>query len=284
VAFRLLILYLVLTFLRLGELYPALAPYQIMNRGLLLCGAATAGAMAFGRVQYLRLPQPYLVVAFMLWCMSSAVLAQRWLGGYAAPFAVLSPNVALFLLLFLNLDSERRLRIGVAVLAVLGLIVALQALYSYHTLWRAQTFLLRTTEDDMDRDVSWDSPESAVSEAEVEADPQPPATEQGDDTEQAGDSRPASQVYIVRLRSLGFLHDPNDFAQALVSMVPLVLALRRPSRRLGNLLLVWLPIAGLLYAIALTRSRGAIIALATLCFLALRPWLGRAASLVIGTL
>src|SRR5690606_28660361 len=66
---------------------------------------------------------------------------------------------------------------------------------------------------------------------------------------------------IWRVRSWGFLNDPNDFAQAIVMALPMLFGARLEGRALRNLFRVWLPAAILVYAVWLTRSRGGVLGL-----------------------
>ena len=261
-AFLLLLAYLVLSFVRLGELFPGLARFELMDVATVLAGLAAVGAMLLGRGPRFRQPQPFILAAFALWAGFSVFAAIRWPGGALAALVSLAPSLAVFLLLYLNLDSYARVRTTCAVLSLLAVVTASQAAYSYHTGWKADLFL--STE------------RGTFSEDEVEFDPA--EDDRGSGAEERVRLGPG---WIARIRSLGFLSDPNDLAQALVSILPLLFALRG-GRALRNVLLVWLPAAGLLYAIALTRSRGVIPALALLLFLAFRRRLGHTLSLVIG--
>jgi O-antigen ligase len=69
--------------------------------------------------------------------------------------------------------------------------------------------------------------------------------------------------YVFRVRSLGPLSDPNDFAQAMVMALPMLVGLYRPGQLLRNLLLIGAPGGILFYAIKLTQSRGAQLGIGT---------------------
>jgi len=90
----------------------------------------------------------------------------------------------------------------------------------------------------------------------------------------------SSEVYIPRIRGLGFINDPNDFAQAIVCCIPLLWLWRKPNYKLSNLIAIYLPLSALLMGAYLTHSRGGLIALGVLLVLALRKWLGMAFSLI----
>jgi putative inorganic carbon (HCO3(-)) transporter len=286
-SFLLFLVYLGLSFLRPGEMYPELGRLGVMNVAVAITGLATIAAVLLGRTPSLRVPQPYLLAGFTLWSMLSVVLAVRWFGGALFALNGLAPSLALFVFFFLNLDTLARVRATCLALSLLSLVMVAQSVYSYHTGWRAQTFLLRQREDDPSEEVPYQTSEEgdAVAPAEEGAAGEPEGTPQEATSQEATPQAEQTHVgFIVRIRHLGFLNDPNDLAQALVSILPMLVALRLPQRRWRNALVVWLPAGALLYAVALTRSRGSIVALAVLLYLALRPKLGRTLSLVVGGL
>jgi hypothetical protein len=83
-----------------------------------------------------------------------------------------------------------------------------------------------------------------------------------------------SDDLIVRVRSTGFMTDPNDLAQSLVLAIPFFMFFWRKHSPLRNLFVVLLPICLLLYGVYLTHSRGAIISLAVMLLIASRSALG----------
>lgn len=109
---------------------------------------------------------------------------------------------------------------------------------------------------------------------------------QGVDSEGTGamldpDAIPAdddSGLFFWRVRSVGFLADPNDFAQMLVAALPLLWALWVRRRWLRNLVLVLLPTFVVGWAMYLTHSRGALVALSAVLFFAVRRSIGVVAS------
>jgi putative inorganic carbon (HCO3(-)) transporter len=84
-----------------------------------------------------------------------------------------------------------------------------------------------------------------------------------------------SGTLIWRLRSVGFLQDPNDFAQTLVMALPLLLigVAQGVSWRMG--LLCVAPLASLFsYVIYLTHSRGGLVGLGAMLLFALKRRIG----------
>lgn len=85
-------------------------------------------------------------------------------------------------------------------------------------------------------------------------------------------------IYLIRVRALSFLKDPNDFAQFLISVLPFLWLAWRPRHAVRNLFVTTLPTLGLLVTVYLTHSRGAMIALAIILILLLKGKLGTVSS------
>lgn len=94
----------------------------------------------------------------------------------------------------------------------------------------------------------------------------------------AGDiSSPLLQVIPVsdgsvnfRMQGLGFLRDPNEFAQLLVMVLPLLWLRWRQGFHLQNVLFVVFPTAFFVWGVYLTHSRGAVVGLVVVSMLALK--------------
>ena len=74
---------------------------------------------------------------------------------------------------------------------------------------------------------------------------------------------------LIRIRGVGFVNDPNDFAQAMISLLPAIFLWKGP-RLLSNIFFVGVPVAILIAGLYLTHSRGAIVALAAVVLLSAR--------------
>jgi putative inorganic carbon (hco3(-)) transporter len=86
---------------------------------------------------------------------------------------------------------------------------------------------------------------------------------------------------IRRLRAAGFLSDPNDLAQILLIALSLTVATGDRARTVLVSLTVLAPAVLLLWAIYLTHSRGALIALGVLALVTLRKKIGSVPSAVL---
>jgi hypothetical protein len=89
---------------------------------------------------------------------------------------------------------------------------------------------------------------------------------------------------VPRIRGLGTVNDPNDLAQYFVAVLPLIWLFWSRERSLRNMMLVLAPTALLLAGLALTRSRGGMIALIVVITVGLRPKLRRSGALVAAVL
>ena len=85
---------------------------------------------------------------------------------------------------------------------------------------------------------------------------------------------------LRRLRGLGFVYDPNDFAQVMVSLIPLVF-LWKSKNGLLNIFLVGLPVLALATGMYYTHSRGGAVALMVIIVISLRRRIGTVPAAVL---
>lgn len=103
-------------------------------------------------------------------------------------------------------------------------------------------------------------------------------------------SAPSPYVYIQgyegnvipRIRGLEFLNDPNDFAQLLVSLLPLLFFFRKKDSGFRNSVLLPSALAFLLWGIYLTHSRGGTLALMATIVIAGKRKIGLIPAAVLG--
>ena len=85
---------------------------------------------------------------------------------------------------------------------------------------------------------------------------------------------------ILRIRGLSFISDPNDFSQVLVSLLPAMFFFWKKGSGLRNAAFVYAPLVFLVFAMYLTHSRGAIMALLVVIIVAGRRKIGTIGALV----
>lgn len=253
-AFFFTVLYVIASYLRPWELYPELNDYRVMLILGILCGTAVVWEILSGATDWLRAPQTGLMVAFVAW-LGISVAMNGWFGGALKAWSDFSTTAFVFLFTAVTINSFSRLKILAIAIVCSTLIIAVQGIAAYHFGYRSDVLVMHegTHEDD-----------DAVSDAD------PP---------------PDDGIHIRRIRSVGFLNDPNDLAQALLLALPLLMATWRRGRFAFNFSLVLIPAAILLYATYLTFSRGALIALAVIVVMAAKErWGFLAASISAGAM
>lgn len=92
------------------------------------------------------------------------------------------------------------------------------------------------------------------------------------------------QLEIRRLRSAGFLNDPNDFAQFILMVLPLLFIGWNRGRIVLNSLIVIPCVAFFLWAVYLTHSRGALVALGVLLLVTFHKKIGAVPSAALAGL
>ena len=185
--------------------------------------------------------QIYLMLAFIVSIALSAV-ANGWIGGAFASWQIFLPSAAVFFFIVANVTTIRRLKILTLACGIVScLVVVVEALCGYYGGFRGNVFVLQQTLYMNDEVVG----------------------------------------QVARLRGAGFLSDPNDFAQILIIALPLVFIAWKKRRGFAYSLIVFIPAVMLLWAIYLTHSRGAFIALALLALIAAKKRLGNTASVVL---
>jgi putative inorganic carbon (hco3(-)) transporter len=168
-------------------------------------------------------------------------IANKWVGGAIQSWLAFLPSAAVYFFIVANVTTVRRLKILTFAAVASGLVVVVEALCGYYGDFLGDTFVLKQ---------GFYSNDAAVHE-------------------------------ILRLRGVGFLNDPNDFAQFLLIALALLFVAWRSGRGVANFLLVLVPAGLLLWATYLTHSRGALVGLAVMGSIAARNKIGTSASLIL---
>lgn len=260
-SFAVFLLYVVCNFLRPIELLaPGLAELRPMFWLWLLAFMMALGRSVSRREFAARGVHMALLGSFTV-ILALSQVANGWAGGAMQAVSQFSTSALLFVLVCMNVTTVQRLRSTCIALAVTMVFAACVSIYSYHSGYRADELVLRQGGFSGERGDGSTPDESTV-----------PAQDQ-------------SGLFMWRVRWLGFLNDPNDFAQIMVATLPLLWAVWIPGRRWRMLALQLLPSAALLYSIYLTQSRGALLGVGAVFAMWLQGRLGRVKSMImVGTL
>ncbi len=244
-SFGLFIVYILFTYLRPFEtVAPDLGVYRPMLI-LWVLAFVSAGTRAIVRNEIAARPVHFGLLGMLIVCIGLSQVANQWAGGALPAIADFSTAAMLMVLCLLNLTSLRRLQVTCVVITFSVVVLAIMGSVAFHTGFMADELVLR-------QNTSIDEDEGEVH--EEAQDYGAPALDK-------------SGRFLLRVRSLGFLNDPNDFAQTMVMVLPMLWWLYAPGRPLRNLLVVAAPGAMLGYTILLTQSRGALLGVAGLTLL-----------------
>ena len=238
--FWITIAYIILTYLSPDSLIPTLAPYRPVLI-LGICGLlASSVTFVSGKSPLLRARQTYLMIGLILAVFASEIV-HLWFGGVQFAADVFLPSAIVYFLVAINVNNWQRLRVIVATVVVSALILLTQSLWAYyHYNGTEGPFIFQQRLFDGETFLG----------------------------------------VVPRIRSLGALSDPNDFAQFLLVTVPLLGLLWR-SGKLGRNLIVVVLTALVSFGTFLTHSRGGLIAFIILLLVLLRRRVGHVASAVI---
>ena len=236
-AFRLFLLYLLCVYLRPLEQF---APELMALRPMLVLWGLTfvlsVMHLAKTKLYGAHPTQIWLLMGFWLSAPLSLAANGVW---DAIPGAIgdLSTPVMLLCLVAFNVTSVKRLEVTCKALSIAICLLCIQSMHSYYTGDNWQTFVVRQV-----------AKPDAITEATGGLLP----TE-----DEAG-------IYLWRLRSVGFLFDPNDFAQMICVALPMLSLWWVPGRTVRNLVLLAPAATVLLHALYLTHSRGGMLGVAVI--------------------
>ena len=246
--FALFLFFLALTYLRPIE---AFAPELVVYRPMLVLLLATFAAALIRTMstresaatgQHVR-----LLLGFSL-VLAISIAATGWAGGAIYALVDFAPSMLMFFSTVMLVTSPQRLKATCAVIIASMAVLSIAGALAYHTGYMADKLVIWQLAGDDEG-----------------------ATETEPDVIPANDT---SGERLWRVRSLGFLSDPNDFGQALVVALAMLPLFRRPRAAMRNLFVIGVPASLLLYAIYLTHSRGALLGLGSLMFFTIQRMLG----------
>jgi O-antigen ligase/polysaccharide polymerase Wzy-like membrane protein len=244
VGFLITLLYVALSHLSPADLFPDLVDSRIMLWLALAAVVASAPAIFAGKFPF-RAPQVYLMLGLIVAVPLSRV-AHLWFGGaFPALEGFLTAGVV-FYLVVANVTTLARLRVLIVVFLSVCLFLLYRAVAVYYSGDLENVLLYRQ-----------------------------------------GVHNPATGGYanpLIRIHALGFLSDPNDFAQCLLTALPFLGLAWRSGRHIRNFLFVLAPAGFILYGVYLTHSRGGAIGLGMILLLVCLPRLGKTRSIICAVL
>jgi putative inorganic carbon (hco3(-)) transporter len=256
-SFWLYIIYIAFSFLRPIELYfPGLGEYRPM---LWLWLAAAIGAVmsALATKQFAGRGVHFGLMFAFVFSMTFGHVAHGYLGGATAALSSFSTSSMLYFLVLLNVTSRDRLRQSCQVLVMSIFVTSVMGVAAYHTGYLADLLVLRQNVSE-----GQESPDGIGETSDT------PALD-------------TTGKFLFRVHAEGFLSDPNDFAQAIVMVLPMLALAYIRGRHLQNIVLVFSPALILLYTLYLTHSRGAVIGVMSLLFFGVKKKIGTLRTLLV---
>jgi hypothetical protein len=241
--FLLAIIYLAVAYIGVDTVFGPLALYHVE---LILAALIFLVSLPLlPRSPILRAPQSLALIG-LAFAVFVSVLMTGWTGGAVQSFLDFIPCGFAYFLVCLHCDSKRKLQVLVLMLVSVCLFVIVQGAIDLQRFGDVKPLV------------------SGASSS-------PYLLAQSSDAGQ----------WIYRLRGRNFINDPNDFAQLIVSVIPLVFIFWRPKKLLKNIGFVILPVCALLCGVFLTHSRGALLALVAVTVVAGRRRIGTLASVLL---
>jgi len=275
--FVLFLLYVFLSYVYPGEIFPALAAYRVTFVVGLSGLVFSVLWLVSKRSTPLATRQLWFLAAFTLTLVASRMLAERWFGAVIPALTQFGPSVAMFVLTVCSVDSLRKLKTTAGCIVLLSVALVLQGVLAYHFGYKANMFLY----DPATRAEYVASADASEDEAPAEDIGTPDNEDEGVGYTPDDEAGEYDGSTLKRIRGLGLLHDPNDLALGLVMALPLLWIGWREGKTMRNLLLVGLPSAALIYGLFLTRSRGGALALGIILCAALSRRIGRVAAIAL---
>ena len=243
--FFLSILYFVTYYLTPTTIFGPLAQFRIQLIFALLVTVVSIPSLGGSGIW--KTPQSLALLGLAIATFMSILVGAHWFGGGLTAFLLFIPNAFAYFLVCLHCNSKKRLQIIVLMLLFVSLFVITRGVIELR-------HGLPTGEEAQEMDM--------------------------ENSYFVGMSNDAGD-WFYRLRGMGEIHDPNDFAQVIVSTIPLLFIFWKKKRKIWNFFLVVVPIGVLLWGDYLTHSRGSILALLAVVIMAARRRIGTIPSLVL---
>jgi hypothetical protein len=256
--FFITILYFVTYYLTPATIFGPFAAYRVQLIFAVLVTLVSLPALAGSTIW--KTPQTLALLGLTLATFMSIAVGAHWVGGGISAFVSFIPTAFAYFLVCVHCNTKKRFQIIVLTMLFVCLFV----------IGRGTAELLHgiPTADD---------------------------TQQADSTADFGQQADLDQSYFMgmrndagewfyRLRGMGEINDPNDFAQVIVCVIPLLFVFWRRKRMIRNFFFVVVPVGALLWGDYLTHSRGSVIALLAVVIVATRKKIGTVPAVLVAAL
>ncbi len=256
--FVLSILYFATNYLTPATLFGPFAAYRVEL--ILAALIVLVSLQLLIRSFILKTPQSLALIGLAVGALLSVLIGQHWAGGGVAAFLAFIPSAFAYFLVCLHCNTKWKLQALVVMLMCVCFFVIARG--SFDLLFGVQGSLPKQSglsyEEELEVTNQWNLEHPYLFEMENDA----------------GDR-------FFRLRGLGAINDPNDFAQLAICVIPLTFIFWRPGKMLWNTPFVILPVCILLAGVFLTHSRGALVALMAVAIVAARRRIGLVPALLL---
>jgi hypothetical protein len=243
--FFLSILYFVTYYLTPATIFGPLAAYRIQLIFAVLVVLVSLPTLIGSTIW--KTPQTLALIGLAFATFMSILAGAHWFGGGVTAFLLFIPNAFAYFLVCVHCNSRKKLQVVVLMMLFVCLFVIARGAIELR-----QGLPTGDEAQQMDTDQSYF----------------------------VGMNNDAGQ-WFYRLRGMGEIHDPNDFAQVIVCVLPLLFIFWRKKRTLWNFFIVILPMGVLLWGDYLTHSRGSILAILAIVIVAARRRIGTVPAFVL---
>lgn len=253
--FILSILYLVISFLTPEAMFGSLAKFHIQ----LILAALTflVSIPRLLRSPILKAPQSWGLLGLALAGFLSLLVGVHWLGGAVNAIIQIFSRILAFFFVGLHFSTKKRIKVFVVILYIVCLFIMFRGASDLRRVSGSYGPPINPQSGSADL-VQWDTDHPYL---------YPMRNETGE--------------WFYRIRGLGIIHDPNDFAQLLVCVIPLIFIFWRPKQSFQNIAFVIVPVSILVGGVFLTHSRGSLLALTAVATVAGRRRIGTIPSAVL---
>jgi len=208
-----------------------------------------------------KTPQALALVGLTAAVFLSILIGMHWPGGAITQLSKFIPAIYAFFLICLHCDSRKKFKILVLMLLSVSIFVIIQG----------GRELLQSGTPQMGDVLPGDIPDTVTLNTPLWNYEHPYLVAQ----------QTMPNEWILRIRGLGVINDPNDFGQLLVGVIPLLFIFWKPKKFIRNLAFVLVPVCFLLFGLYLTRSRGALVALIAVVLVGMRRRVGNVTAVVV---